>query len=232
MTHRSLIVALLSVVLTAVGGCAPSAGLLAPGYGAEGPSPAGFIVCHGYGCAYETRIALTAEEWKHVSTLFQPPPSDADAERRHVAAAVALLEREVGVRTGTSSHQRRQTFNAGDRTQVDCIDEAIDTWTYLSLLERDGLLRHHKVGEILHRANALGFDAHNTAVLVARETGERFAVDPDLVDAGLPPPILPVATWLGPWPPVLDRTKATSPARELEATKSAGQNGAGGRGGI
>jgi len=86
-----------------------------------------------------------------------------------------------------------------------------DTWTYLTLLERDGLLRYHIVGEILHRANGLGLDAHNTAVLVARDTAERFAVDPDLVDAGVPPPILPVTVWLGPWPPALALTDAMVP---------------------
>jgi hypothetical protein len=209
MTRRSVIAALLSVVLTTVNGCAPSAGALAPRYGAEGPSPTGFIVCHGCGCAYETRIALTPEEWRRVRALFQPPPSDPADERGKVATAVALLERAVGERTGTSAHQRRQTFNAGDATQVDCIDEAIDTSIYLALLERDGLLRHHVVGEILHRANGLGLDAHNTAVLVAQETAERFAVDPDLVDAGVPPPILPVSAWLGPWPPAVPRAQGS-----------------------
>jgi hypothetical protein len=208
MTRRSVIAALLSIVLSAVNGCAPSAGALAPRYGAEGPSPGGFIVCHGYGCAYERRIALTPEEWRRVRALFAPPPGDDVAERGQVATAVALLERAVGERTGTSAHQRREFLNAGDPTQVDCIDESIDTWTYLTLLERDGLLHHHNVGEILHRANGLGLDAHNTAVLIARETAERFAVDPDLVDAGVPPPILPTATWLGSWPPALAPTDA------------------------
>jgi hypothetical protein len=211
MTGRSVVAAFLSAVVIAVGGCAPSAGMLAPHYGAEGPSPVGFIVCHGYGCAHETRIALTPEEWRQARALFMLPPSDAADERGKVATAVVLLERAVSERTGTSAHQRRQTFNAGDATQVDCIDEAIDTWTYLRLLERDGMLRHHKVGEILHRANGLGLDAHNTAVLVARETAERFAVDPDLVDAGIPPPILPVAVWLGPWPPALALTDTMVP---------------------
>jgi hypothetical protein len=211
MTRRSAFAALLSAGLIALNGCAPSVGLLVPHYGAAGPNPAGFIVCHGYGCAYETRIALTSEEWRRVRALFMPPPSDAADERGKVATAVALLERVVGERTGTSAHQRRQFLNAGDRTQLDCIDEAVDTWTYLSLLERDGLLRYHKAGEILHRANALGLDAHNTAVLVARETAERFAVDPDLVDADMPPPILPVATWLGPWPPVVAKADAMLP---------------------
>lgn len=124
-------------------------------------------------------------------------------ERRQITRALAVLERAVGERTGTSAHQRRRTFNTGDRTQLDCIDEAVDTWTYLTLLERDGLLRHHAVGEILHRADRLGLDPHNTAILVARASGERFAVDPDLVDAAVPPPILPIATWLGPWPPAI-----------------------------
>ena len=173
-----------------------------PKYG-SGPDPRDFIVCHGYGCAYRTAIALDPAEWQGARAEFYPPLPDAAAERRQVAGAIVILERAVGQRTGTAAHQRRETLNAGDGTQLDCVDEAVNTWTYLTMLERDGLLRHHAVGEILHRSTGLGFAPHNTATLIARDSGERFAVDPDLVDAPLPPPIVPVAAWLGPWPPRL-----------------------------
>lgn len=174
-----------------------------PKYGSSGPDPRDFIVCHGYGCAYPTAIALDPAEWQRARADFDPPPPDAAAERRQVASAIAILERAVGQRTGTAAHQRRETLNAGDGTQLDCVDEAVNTWTYLTMLERDGLLRHHAVGAILHRSTGLGFAPHNTATLIAKDSGERFAVDPDLVDAPLPPPIVPVAAWLGPWPPRL-----------------------------
>jgi hypothetical protein len=37
---------------------------------------------------------------------------------------------------------------------------------------------------------------------VLREKGgSYFASDPSLVDAGVPPPVMPLATWLGSWPP-------------------------------
>jgi hypothetical protein len=126
MTRRWIIAALTGAVLSGLAGCAPSADLLMPRYDAGGPRPGGFVVCHGYGCAYETRIALTASEWQRVRALFEPPSGSAAAERNQISAAVALLEREVGERTGTSAHQRRQILNASDRTQVDCVDEAIE----------------------------------------------------------------------------------------------------------
>jgi hypothetical protein len=186
-----------------IAACSSSAALMIPSYGGSGPNPRDFIVCHGYGCAYRSAIALDPAEWQRARADFDPPARDAAAERRQVARAIATLERAVGQRTGTAAHQRRQTLNAGDGTQLDCVDEAVNTWTYLTMLERDGLLRHHAVGEILHRNAGLGFDPHNTATLIAKDSGERFAVDPNLIDAPLPPPIVPLAGWLGPWPPRL-----------------------------
>jgi hypothetical protein len=51
-----------------------------------------------------------------------------------------------GDRPGTAAHQGTHRDkdilppNLGDPTQLDCIDEAVNTWTYLTLMERSGLL--------------------------------------------------------------------------------------------
>jgi hypothetical protein len=43
----------------------------------------------------------------------------------------------------------------------------------------------------------LTVDVSNTAALMEKGDGEEFAVDPWLVDAGVPPPVIPLAVWLG-----------------------------------
>jgi hypothetical protein len=167
------------------------------------PLPGNFFVCYGYGCNYTARISLTEEEWQGVRAMFNPPPRDARAERRQVTEAVARLEHLVGLRTGTSAHQQHG-WNGGDPTQLDCIDDSVNTWTYFTMFADDGLLRYHTIAGLAHRGSLLTVDVSNTAVLMEKGDGEEFAVDPWLVDAGMPPPVIPLAVWLGEdWPPKL-----------------------------
>jgi hypothetical protein len=171
-------------------------------FGMPDPVPGNFFACYGYGCKYRVRIALTEEEWRDVRAEFDPPPADASAERRQVAEAVAQLELLVALRRATSVHQRQSRLSYGDPTQLDCIDNSVNTWTYFTMLAHDGLLRYHTVAGLAHKGSLLTLDFSNTAVLMEKGDGEQFAVDPWLVDAGVPPPVYPIAVWRGAdWPP-------------------------------
>jgi hypothetical protein len=165
-----------------------------------GAKPSDFFACHGYGCKYTTRVSLGDAEWRSVRAILESPAPDAQAERRRAANAVARLEQLVGQRTGTYTHQRREG-SWGDPTQLDCIDEAVNTWTYLTMIDRDGLLRFHAVGELAHGGTVMDFDVRNTATLVAKADGKPFAIDPTLVDEGEPPPVFPLSNWMATWPP-------------------------------
>jgi hypothetical protein len=159
-----------------------------------------FYACYGYGCKYTTRVSLSDEEWRSVRAILEPASSDPRSERRRAASAVARLEQLAGQRTGTFIHQRREG-SWGDPTQLDCIDEAINTWTYLTMLDHDGLLKYHSVGVLAHGGTVMDFDVRNTATLVAKADGGRFAIDPTLVDEGESPPVFPLANWMATWPP-------------------------------
>ena len=101
----------------------------------------------------------------------------------------------MSLRTGTSAQQQHSRLNYGDPTQLDCIDDSVNTWTYFTMLAHDGLLRYHGIGGLAHRGSLLTLDFSNTAVLVEKGNGERFAVDPWQVDADAPPPVIPLAVW-------------------------------------
>jgi len=181
------------------------------------PSPAGFMECHGFGCAETSRAELDDGDWRRIAALFDPPASDPAAERRQIAQAVALTQLLVGVQTGTAAHQWTHDHmmirpNFGDPTQLDCIDEAVNTWTYLTLMEKGGLFRFHRVAQLSYAGSMLDLNQRNTAVL-AENGGGYFAVDPSLVDVGVPPPILPLATWMGAWPPRLQAGDAVVQSR-------------------
>lgn len=169
------------------------------------PKREDIIECHGFGCAMVSHASLSKDAWRRVAAVFQPPPKDPQAERQRIAHAVALVQLLVGEQTGTAAHQWTHKAllvlpNFGDMTQLDCIDEAVNTWTYMTLMERDNLFRFHRVAQLAHGGSLTDPDIRNTAVL-QEIGGGYFAIDPSLVDAGVPPPIMPLATWLAPWPP-------------------------------
>ena len=95
--------------------------------------------------------------------------------------------------------------NLSDPTQLDCIDEAVNTWTYLTLMERGGLLHFHRVAKLSYVGSLI--DPRNTAV-VQEIGGQYFAIDPALVDVGVPPPIIPLESWIAHWPPDLPASEA------------------------
>lgn len=175
-------------------------------YATRNPTPASFTECHGFGCADVSHVSLTPHEWRRVAAIFHPRAANAVAERQQIARAVALMERLVGAQTGTAVHQWTHKNhhilpNLSDPTQLDCIDESVDTWTYLTIMQHAGFLRFHRVPELSY-AGLPTTTPRNTATLKQRG-GDYYAVDPSLVDAGEPPPIIPLTVWLASWPPRL-----------------------------
>ena len=110
-------------------------------YAQANPTLASFRECHGFACAEASRVSLSAKDWRRVVAVFHPPARNARAERRQIARGVLQIRRMVGAQTGTAVHQWTHKDmiilpNRGDRTQLDCIDEAVNTWTYMTLMER------------------------------------------------------------------------------------------------
>lgn len=197
--RRGLNIAMVAGLILALTACAhrdPSDNNLLNSFAKPDPVPGDFFACYGYGCKYKARIALTEEEWRPVRAMFDPPPANAPAERELVAEAVGEIESLVGLRTGASVHQQDSRFNFGDPTQLDCVDNSVNTWTYLTMLAHDGLLRYHTVAGLAHRGSLLTLDFSNTAVLMQKSDGKRFAIDPWLADVGVPPPVMPLELWL------------------------------------
>jgi hypothetical protein len=175
------------------------------------PTLASFRECHGFACNETSRVSISPKDWRRVVAVFRPPAKDARAERRQIAQGVLQIRRMVGAQTGTGVHQWTHKDmiilpNNGDRTQLDCIDEAVNTWTYMTLMERAGLFRFHRVAKLSNADSLL--EPRNTAVF-QEINGNYFAIDPSLVDFGVAPPVMPLATWMGPpWPPDLSAGEA------------------------
>ena len=222
ITAAAMLLALLEL-----GGCLRENGLndqYLQLYAQPNPRPNHFYECHGYGCARIDHVRLSAAEWRSVRALFNPPAADAREERRQIALAVALMQRMVGQRTGTSAHQWMRYVGVvggnpmGDLTQLDCIDESVNTWTYLTMMARDDLLKFHRVGPLATAGGLLHFDFRNTAVLVEEADGALFAVDATLVDETEPTAIIPLKLWRAHWPPDIPDADRNPPLADAQDT--------------
>lgn len=163
--------------------------------------PKSFYVCHGYGCQQQSLIGMAKKEWQAIDTLFRTPAGNAIEERQRIASAIALFERAAGRKTGTSGDIPKTPFSIYDNSQLDCVDESINTSTYLKMLERFGLLRWHRTALPVRRGTPLFFNIHFTGTVVEMESGVRYAVDSWFFANGEKPSILPAKTWQAGWHP-------------------------------
>lgn len=169
------------------------------------PEPARMTICHGNGCLDLSPVGLTPGQWQQLMDAFHPLPAGAGAERQALRRAIALLERFVGEMTGTWQ-DKGGTFNGGGG-QMDCIDESINTSLYLTLLQKYGLMRQHRVEDRATRGWFIGGWPHTTAVIAELATGpgnargRLWAVDSWFLDNGEPPFILPLELWKSGWDP-------------------------------
>lgn len=142
------------------------------------PKPEGMTVhvCHAYGCRQQTKFRFTDKDIATLAELMRKTRGkEADTpeqERRAVAYAIGWIETRVGEAIGTSSDRAGMDFaGSGDPTQQDCVDEATNTTSYLTVLANAGLIRHHTVGVPFAKENYLrGIEGwtHWTAVLVEK----------------------------------------------------------------
>ena len=170
-------------------------------YGATN-TPASFRVCSDFGCDRDTVVALNDGEWGQIRGLFSPAATDAAGERQQIRAAIAMFEKLVGPKTDTENDEAGAAlFSFDPYGQMDCIDEAYNTSTYLRLLAMEGLLHWHAVGQPVMRGHLIDRWPHNTATITDISTSETFAVDSWFHANGVPPEIVALATWKAGWHP-------------------------------
>lgn len=193
-------------LLSACGG-SPSRVLL-ENHAADVKSANSFGICKGYGCKYYLKTGLSPEEWQTVRDIFSPPPTTAIEERIRIAQAISKMEQLVGPKTDTDQDAAgAQIINFSTGGQMDCIDEAFNSTTYLYLMRKDGLIKFHSVGAPLRRGYLFDGWPHNTATIhvLAQEraigNAGHFVVDSWFHVNGALPDIVPASVWSDGWGP-------------------------------
>lgn len=188
----------------ALGGCV---------YNEDGPPEAHFekfatippkgdtvTVCHAYGCKAQTKFTFSASDMAEISALMgrvrrEDTPAE---ERRAVAYAIGWMERRVAPAVGTATDRPSMDFlGSGDRTQQDCVDEATNATSYMLVLARHGLIRHHRI-ERPFAKDSIKKWTHWAALIQERESGARFAVDSSSGPNGDNPMVQPAASFYVP----------------------------------
>ena len=201
---HALLLGLLGLGLVSLGGCV---------YREEGPPEAHFAefsasppkadqvtVCHAYGCQAQTPFTFTQGDIAELSSLMRSVPRDDSPyeERRAMAYAIAWMERRVAPTVGTATDRPSMDFSgSGDVSQQDCVDEATNTTSYLLVLDRHGLIRHHVI-ERPFAKDDFGHWTHWAALVREKESGELFAIDSSASANGENPTIQSAASFYVP----------------------------------
>lgn len=191
---RWMVVCLVAIL----GGCAAQSGLgVANWYDGSrriAPVNGKVLVCHGFGCAYKTPVVFGRRDVARMRRMLRGARTPA-AERKAIQRYIAWAERRVAPAAGSAGDVAGLDLgNARIRGQMDCIDEATNTTSYLLVAEELGLLRFHTVQSPVARGYFLdGRYPHATAVI--RADGTDYAVDSWPQENGKLPQVMTLAAW-------------------------------------
>ncbi len=153
-------------------------------------------VCHGFGCAYRNELVLTPTRIAYLRGLLGVAHS-AREERKALGRVGAWFDRESGRVASTVG----RIAYAGAATksgpgQMDCIDLTANITELLLVLERNKLLKFHRVGEPVSRGFIIdGRQPHTTPVIVETASGTQWSVDSWTRAYGQTPDIMTISEW-------------------------------------
>jgi hypothetical protein len=154
-----------------------------------------FRVCHGYGCTFQTSVALSGADRSRIASLMASGRASPAAERAAVRRAVQVFERRNIQVIGITDRPKMQFGKSREKGQMDCVDESTNTDQFLRYLQSTGLLRHHSVARRDSRGSFIdGRYPHFTAVLKDR-SGTLWAVDSWYEPGGGAPDVMLLAEW-------------------------------------
>jgi hypothetical protein len=197
--YRSMIAG--SIMLGILGGCRAHEEQRVAKLLEANPTPAQFSICHGNSCRLRTQVSISTEEWTRIGALFDPAPADALTERRRIARAIGLLETFTGRQADTLEDAPGMGVHWNPDGQLDCIDEATNSTTYLRMMAVDHLIRFHDIGLPANRFVITAWGPSNTATIRETASGKTYAVESYFRYNGEPAYVLPLDVWTAGWIP-------------------------------
>jgi len=175
--------------------------LLSHEYERENLSPQNFVVCLQHGCQKEVEVSLTEAEWQSIREIFAAPPAvgepgTAEGERTQIAFALARIEQLVADEANTGGDVGGSFSGFGRSNQLDCVDEMVNTATYLTMLHDDGLFQFHRPGRRVTEAlSARGVWPHTVSTVYDTTTEQHFVIDTWIKNNGEIPYVMALSDW-------------------------------------
>lgn len=156
-------------------------------------------VCYDFGCKTRSTVSLSPKEWSSIAAWFSSGAETPAEERKKIKKAIGWMEVVIGRHTPTHKDVRGN-LPAGSKAdllfpgQLDCIDEAVNTTTYLRLFEMHDLLKYHTVIKSAYR-KAL-FDQHWAGQIRDNQSNVLYVVDSWFQPNGYLPVVQRSNDWL------------------------------------
>ena len=169
-------------------------------------SPMSFSVCHQYGCKEIQNVSIEQDLWNQLSEDFALKIHTSQQERAYIAEYIGRMESIVGRLTNTQ-YDHPGTFllflNPGKASgnQMDCIDESINSFSYIKLLENDGKLYFHNLVGLVTRGGIAAGYPHTAVLITEKGTNEKYVVDSWFLANGRPAAVVPYKLWKAGWKP-------------------------------
>lgn len=161
---------------------------------AQYPSGRTVYVCSGHGCSTIHEFTFDFKFLEELKGMFVGVLTP-DEERAALRKAIAFIEKNVGKATGTEKDRASLgAFGAGDPSQMDCVDEATNSTSYLIILNKIGALKFHDIMAPNWKGGLFKW-THYAAVIKDRQTKILWAIDSGVGDNGKPPLITPYSKW-------------------------------------
>jgi len=168
-------------------------------YKARMPEGDRVFVCSAYGCRTQTPFRFEPTDIATVTKIMSKGAASAAAEREATKAALAWMGHRADTAVGTAGDRPGDDMAGnGDPGQMDCVDVATNLTSYMLVMERHQMFRHHTVGSIYVKEDIRrGWSGwtHYAGVLVDNGSKQQYAVDGWLLASGKPPEITEVERW-------------------------------------
>lgn len=152
------------------------------------------FVCSAYGCKSMHNFEFDADLITYLRTLFNNVSSPSE-ERKAIKLAITKIEQVAGPATGTATDEPMMGFSGnGNPSQMDCVDEATNSTSYLIIMHRLGLINYHDINTPNWKGGLFKW-THYAAVITDRDTKVKWAIDSGVGKNGDPPLIIEFDKW-------------------------------------
>lgn len=122
-------------------------------------------------------LSITTEDFKKLSVPFFPDPQNSNEERRAIAQAVALFEREILPRAFITNDaggwRGNSVFSCPQNRQQDCFNEQETLYGFLYALQQKDFLKFHTLFGLAENNNK----NHHANMILDLKTAEAWIVD-------------------------------------------------------